>query len=191
MLIAGEKVHPIWFTPILPLLFLLSAFAVGLPMAIFISIVAGKGMGRPIELPVLTGLARYAQVFLGLFLAVYFGNIAWNNHWKFIAEGTVKGNMFALEILLFVVPFILLFFKKIRESRGGLLFASILVILSIMVHRFNVLLISYTPPFGGTYRPVATEDLVLIGIFSLYIFLYRAATIYLPIFPEKPGSVSR
>ena len=38
MVIAGPKMHPLWQTPILPLLFLLSAISVGFPMVIFESI---------------------------------------------------------------------------------------------------------------------------------------------------------
>lgn len=189
MLIAPYKVHPAWFTPVLPLLFLLSAFAVGLPMAIFISLVAGRGLDRPIELPVLSGLSRYAQVFLGLFLALYVGNMVWRRTYVFLGDGTLQGGMFLAEALLFILPFVLLFFSKVRETEKGLFAASSLVILAIMVHRLNVMLISYTAPFtDGRYAPKLTEYLVLMGIFGLYVFLFRSAAVIFPIFPEKKKS---
>jgi Ni/Fe-hydrogenase subunit HybB-like protein len=189
MLIAPYKEHPAWFTPVLPLLFLLSAFAVGLPMAIFISLVAGRGLDRPIELPVLSGLSRYAQVFLGLFLAIYVGNMVWRRTYVFLGDGTLQGGMFLAEALLFILPFVLLFFSKVRETEKGLFAASSLVILAIMVHRLNVMLISYTAPFtDGRYAPKLTEYLVLMGIFGLYVFLFRSAAVIFPIFPEKKKS---
>lgn len=45
MVIAGPKMHPLWQTPILPLLFLLSAVAVGFPMVIFESLITSRSFG--------------------------------------------------------------------------------------------------------------------------------------------------
>ena len=47
MVIAPTKLHPLWHTTVLPLQFLLSAFAVGLSMAIFESILASRSFKRP------------------------------------------------------------------------------------------------------------------------------------------------
>ena len=46
MLIAPSKVHPLWYTPILPVLFLLSAFATGYPMVVVESILVSKSFGH-------------------------------------------------------------------------------------------------------------------------------------------------
>ena len=75
MLIAPFKVHPLWYTPILPLLFLLSAFAAGYPMVTFESIVVSKSFGRRPEMEVLTPLAKYMPVLMGLYLAVKIGDM--------------------------------------------------------------------------------------------------------------------
>ena len=45
MVIAGPKMHPLWQTPILPLLFLLSAISAGFPMVIFESLLASRSFG--------------------------------------------------------------------------------------------------------------------------------------------------
>ena len=65
MLIASYKVHPLWYTPILPLLFLLSAFAAGYPMVAFESLLVAKSFGRKPEMEVLTPLARIMPVLMG------------------------------------------------------------------------------------------------------------------------------
>ncbi len=59
MVIAGPKMHPLWQTPILPLLFLLSAISVGFPMVIFESMIASKSFGLKPEMEVLTPLRVY------------------------------------------------------------------------------------------------------------------------------------
>ena len=50
MLIAPTKMHPLWYTPISPLLFLLSAIAVGFPMVIFESLLAARSFRLPPEI---------------------------------------------------------------------------------------------------------------------------------------------
>jgi len=58
MIIAGSKMHPLWQTPILPLLFFLSAVAVGFPMVIFESYLASKSFGLEVEGKGLRGVLK-------------------------------------------------------------------------------------------------------------------------------------
>ena len=75
MLIAPSKIHPLWYTPILPLLFLLSAFATGYPMVIFESIIVSKSFNRRIEMDVLTPLSKFMPVLIGVYLVVKLGDM--------------------------------------------------------------------------------------------------------------------
>ena len=50
-LIMPDKLHPFWYTPLLPVFFFLSAIAVGLAMTIFESSMSAKHFGRQLELP--------------------------------------------------------------------------------------------------------------------------------------------
>ncbi len=53
MVLAPSKLHPLWHTAVLPLQFLLSAFAVGLAMVVFESLLASRSLKRPFEMRVL------------------------------------------------------------------------------------------------------------------------------------------
>ena len=75
MIIAGPKMHPLWQTPVLPLLFLLSAFAVGFPMVIMESLSASKSFGMKPEKEVLTSLSRFIAPLLGIYLAFKIGDM--------------------------------------------------------------------------------------------------------------------
>jgi Ni/Fe-hydrogenase subunit HybB-like protein len=68
LLIAPYKMHPLWYTPILPFLFLLSAIAVGFPMVIFESLLASKSFGREPEMHVLSPLAKLVTLTLGVYM---------------------------------------------------------------------------------------------------------------------------
>src|SRR5437763_1192770 len=48
-LIMPNKLHPLWYSPLLPVLFFISAIAVGLAMTIFESSMSSKYFGRQLE----------------------------------------------------------------------------------------------------------------------------------------------
>jgi len=58
MMIAGDKVHPLWQSPIAPLMYLLSAIAVGFPMIIMESTVSSKSFELKPETAILSKLGR-------------------------------------------------------------------------------------------------------------------------------------
>ncbi|MCA9285426.1 MAG: polysulfide reductase NrfD, partial [Phycisphaerales bacterium] len=58
VLLAPSKIHPLWYTPILPLLFLVSAISVGFPVVIFESVLSARAFGREPERELLSKLGR-------------------------------------------------------------------------------------------------------------------------------------
>jgi vacuolar-type H+-ATPase subunit I/STV1 len=59
MLIAPTKLHPLWYTPMLPLLFLTSAIAVGYPMVVFEATLATTSLKLDAEMKILTPADPY------------------------------------------------------------------------------------------------------------------------------------
>ena len=73
MVIAGDKMHPLWQTPVLPLMFLLSAISVGFPMVIFESLLAARSFGLKPEMHILSKLGSFVAPILGIYLAFKMG----------------------------------------------------------------------------------------------------------------------
>ncbi len=71
-LIVPEKLYPLWYTPILPLLFYISAIGVGLAMTIFESWHSSRAFGRALELPLLASMARVLAVVMTVYLWIRF-----------------------------------------------------------------------------------------------------------------------
>ena len=86
MVIVPTKMHALWYTPISPLLFLLSAIAVGFPMVIFESILAARSFGLKQERRILSSIARYTPVLLAVYLAVKIGDVTIREAWVYVAE---------------------------------------------------------------------------------------------------------
>ena len=119
MLIAPTKLSPLWNTPILPLLFLLSAIMVGFPMVILESIYANISFGRSPEMELLTPLARIVPWFIGTYGVVKIGDLVVRYGQLNFLDHPAATTSLVVEILLGIVaPFLLFLNKAVRRSDG-------------------------------------------------------------------------
>ncbi len=185
MVIAPTKTSPLWYTPILPLLFLTSAIMVGFPMVILESIYASISFGRKAEMELLGPLAGIVPWFIGGYGLLKLGDLAvrWNQ-WNLVDD---PGNTIALLVEItvgIVAPFVLLLNKAVRRSMGWLFFAVVLIIFGVIMNRVNVFLVGYEPPYLVTaYFPSIGEIAMTIAIVSSILFCYRLLVTYFPILP--------
>ena len=187
MLIAPTKMHPLWYTPLLPLLFLMSAIMVGYPMVIFESILASRTFKRKPEMHVLTPLSKIVALFLGVYLAVKLGDILVRDSFVYLLDGTVASFAFLLELGLgLILPLALLMSHRVRRSPWGLFAAAALIIGGVALNRINVFLIAYQPPFAeGRYVPSVFEVLTTIGLIAALVFVYRVLVTIFPVLPSE------
>ena len=187
MLIAPTKLHPLWYTPILPLLFLTSAITVGYPMVVFEATVATTSLKLDSEMEVLTPLSRFTIWLLGLYLLLKFGDMIIRGTYVYLLDGTAQTNSFLLEILLGgLVPWLMLLSKKVRRSRQWLFIAATLIVGGVLINRLNVFVVGYRPPISdGNYFPSIGEIMVTVGLISALMLLYRFLATYLPVLNGK------
>jgi len=192
MLIAPYKTHPLWYTPILPLLFLLSAFAAGYPMVAFESIIVAKSFGRRPEMEVLTPLAKFMPMLMGAYLVVKIGDMLVRGSYVYLLDGTYQTNAFLVEVCIGVIlPFVLLLFRRVRRSPGWLFFAATIFVLGILLNRINVFVVSYTPPYKiVSYFPALGEIFITMGLIAALMFLYRVAVFIFPVLGAEPKKMS-
>jgi len=179
------KMHPLWMTPIQPLLFLLSAFAVGLSMAIFEGYFAARSFSLEQETPVFRGLTRIIPVLLMILLTVKVTDLAIRGVFVHLGDGGIEPRFFLAEVLLGVVtPLILFLLDWTRRSPGRMAFAAALVIGGVVLNRINVFLVAYKPVYmQNRYVPAIGELAVTAGLIACLIFIYRFLVIHLPILP--------
>ncbi len=187
MLIAPTKMHPLWFTPILPWLFLLSAFCVGFPMVIFESAIASKVFGRKPEMDLLTPISRYVLILLMAYLTFKVGDIAIREVSHTLFEGSVQSLFFIAEMVIgVIVPMVMLLYRRVRESFPLLFTSSALVVLGVALNRINVFITAYTPVYKvEPYFPSFGEICVTIGLISALVLVYRLLVIWLPVLPTE------
>jgi octaheme c-type cytochrome (tetrathionate reductase family) len=183
ILLTPTKTHSLWFTPILPLLFLISAIMVGFPMVILESLIANKVFGRASEIHLLEKLAKLVPWFIGLYALLKFGDLAVRFRSIDFFGNAMYTTVFFIEVIAGVVlPFYLFTRSWVRRSKSLLFISSLLVIFGIVLNRINVYLTAYDPPFAtGKYFPAIGEIMFTIGMVATLMFLYRIVVTLFPV----------
>jgi Ni/Fe-hydrogenase subunit HybB-like protein len=189
MVIAGEKMHPLWQTPVLPLLFLLSAISVGFPMVIFESMTASKSFKLKQEMEVLTPLGFTVAPLLGIYLAFKIGDMFIRETFVYLTELNTASIMFTIEVVIgIIIPLRMFLSRKVLETPSLLFTASSLVIFGVFLNRVNNFVVAYTPPYSfGSYFPSVGEISVTVGFISLLVLLYRIIVLNFPVISQPDG----
>jgi c(7)-type cytochrome triheme protein len=191
-LIVPQKLHPLWYSPLLPIFFYISAIALGCAMTIFESFLSLRAFRKSLEPELLTPLAKVAAIVLALYLGVRGFDLQHRGVLSLAFEPTYEGRMFLAEILLGVIaPLVLLAIKRIRENQVGLFVSALMIVLGFIMNRMNVATTGLDAASGANYFPSATEIAVTASIVTAGFIIFGLAVRFLPIFPEKETARAR
>ena len=186
LLIQPAKLHPLWWTPMLPINFFLSSIPIGLAMVIFESSMSSRYFHRGIELHRLEKLARIIPFALGLYLAVRFVQLGISGDFGYLFTSGRTSLLFWLEIMIGVVaPLVLFSIKGVRQNPNLLLASAVVLLLGMILNRFNVSWLAIHRLQNVSYAPSLMELSISAAIFSFGIFAFGLAARYLPLFPEE------
>jgi Ni/Fe-hydrogenase subunit HybB-like protein len=188
LLMMPDKIHPLWFTPILPGLFFLSAVAVGPAMVIFESYLGSKAFGHQLNPEITAGLGRVLAVLLAMYLIVKLADLLIGGEFGLVFSSGLFSALFLIEVLGGVVaPMILFALPAVRASKRALFWSAVLVVLGLILNRFNVSLIALKGRPGVSYFPHPLEFAISIAIVATGVLAYVLATRYLPIMQYESG----
>jgi len=191
-LIVPEKLYPLWYSPMLPPMFYVSAIAVGLAMTIFESWHSSRAFGRALELPLLVSVGRVLAVVLSFYLWVKFLDLLHRNAFVLLKQNRIETWLFALEIGLMAVPMVLLFQSRIRMCPGALYACAVMVVFGFITNRLNVGTVGLAAGSGTHYFPKWSEVAVTLSIVASGFALFWAIARYFPVFeaPSHAGARS-
>ncbi len=183
MLIAPYKMHPLWYTPALPLLFLMSIFAVGFAVVICESLAVSWGYRRRVQMEILSPLSLYVLVFLGLYAIAKICDLMIRGVSILPWDGNPETLFFLAEVLPgILIPFAMLLSRRVRSSPLWLGVASGLVVFGVLLNRVNVFITAFHASFTTErYFPSFSEIVITIGLLAVFLFLHRAALFVFPI----------
>jgi Ni/Fe-hydrogenase subunit HybB-like protein len=184
-LIVPHKLDPLWYTPLLPLLFYISAICVGMAMTIFESWHSSRAFHRDLEMPLLTGMARILAVVLAAYLTLRFTDLSRRGALHLLLQQRTETWLFGLEISLMLLPMLLLFRAHIRRNPWALYASAVMVVLGFITNRLNVSVTGMEAASGASYVPAWTEVAVTLSIIAAGFAIFRMAAKYLPIFDHE------
>ena len=186
-LIVPEKLYPLWYTPILPLLFYVSAIAVGLAMTIFESWHSSRAFGRALELPLLASIGRVLAVAMSVYLWIRFLDLLHREVFPLLLRNRIETWLFALEIALALIPTVLLYQARIRRSAGALYVCAVMVVFSFIANRLNVGITGIEAGSGTHYLPKWSEVAVTLSLVAVGFAVFRVIGQYFPVFEAHPA----
>ena len=183
MLVAPYKMHALWYTPVLPLLFLLSIFSGGFAAVICVSFLCSWMFRRKPDMAMLSSLGRYVFVFLAIYFAAKMSDVAIRNVLPDIFVGDAAAWMFLLEVGAgIVLPLVMLGSSRLRSNEKTLFIACACIVFGVVLNRTNAFLTAfhsfYTPRH---YFPSLGEILITLGLFAAFFLIFRALVIIFPV----------
>jgi Ni/Fe-hydrogenase subunit HybB-like protein len=161
------RLHPLWYTEILPLLFFITSIGLGCLTISWVSIVVHKLYDVEVPMEAISGLGFLSMIFMGIYTALKFGDILVAGEAGLLFVNNPDTYNFWLEILLgSLLPFILLLKKDLRESPGAMFWIATMAIVGISLNRVNVAGLATLSLTSSLYFPAWTEWAVTFGILA-------------------------
>jgi Ni/Fe-hydrogenase subunit HybB-like protein len=192
-LMAKDKIHPLWYSEFIPILFLVSSIFAGLSMVIFEGTISHKVFSDQIseknhkaEKGIIHGLSKicagamFAYFFLQLLVFLH------GKHWDLL--NTPMGYWFLLEMLGFVLLPMFLFYYSYRRNNILLIrIAAILTMIGVIINRLNVSVIGFKWDAPVHYVPSWMEFVVTFTVIFAEIWIFRWVINRMPVLRDSPS----
>ncbi len=195
-LMAKEKIHPLWYSEFIPIMFFVSSIFAGLSMVIFEGSVSHRVFADQIsdkhhkeQAGIIHGLAK---VCTGALFAYFFLQVLVFLHGKnWVYINTPMGYWFLVEMLGFVLVPMLLFFYSYRKGNIFLIrLASIITMVGVVLNRLNVTVIGFRWDAAVHYVPSWMEIVVTLTVLFTEIWIFRWVINRMPVLRESPKWVN-
>jgi len=193
-LLAPSKLHPLWYSPYLPVFFFVSSIAAGLSMVLFEGTLAHRHFRHKMDEAHLAehdnlafGFGKAAALVLAGYFAIKIFGIALGNNWHYLS--TPYGLWFMLEMLGFVLLPCFLFAIGTRDRNARLIRVSAFItVFGIFLNRINITLIAFNwqLPWDERYFPSWMEIGISVFVVTVGLLVYRFIVTKMPILYEHP-----
>ena len=182
-LIVPHRLLPLWYSPILYVLFFVSAVGLGMMMVTLESLLSAFFFKHAVHKDLLSGLGKAAAWVLGVYAVLRVGDLLVRGVLPAALDGSWATVLFVVELsACSIVPAILLSIRRVRTSVAGLSVASVLTVLGMIGTRANVAILAIRRPEEMPYFPSLAEFGVSLGVVSVaalaFLFLVERLRVY-------------
>jgi Ni/Fe-hydrogenase subunit HybB-like protein len=190
-LLAKSKIHPLWYTEFIPILFLVSSIFAGLSMIIFEGSISHKVFRDKIDDKdyaaydeIIFGLAKGAAI--TMFVYYFFKALIFihGEEWTLITD--FWGFWFLVEVIGFVlIPCFMFAYGVRNRSLGIIKIASVLTLIGIILNRLNISVIAFNWNAAVKYYPSWQEIVVTLMVIFTEIWVFRWIVTRMSVFQKS------
>jgi len=171
-LLMSHKLHPLWWTPALPVLFFLQAGIAGLGTTAIAVTLLWKAMGMPLDRELFRRLGQAMAINLLLYGAVRLGDWMGAGEVPLLLQPDAFGLVAWVELLLgLFIPLAILISKLVRHSAGPF-WAGVFALMGMFVNRLVISWVGLSQRGPSVYMPSWIEWAITIGVIAGGFLLY-------------------
>ena len=190
-LMAKPKIHPLWYSEFIPILFFTSSIFAGLCMVIVEGTISHRVLKDHIDPKhhasqddIIIGLAKFAAV--AAFVYYFFKLLTFLHGKQWTMLGDFWGFWYALEVLgLVLIPGSMLAFGVRHRNVSIIRTGSLLAILGVVLNRLNVSVIAFKWYAPVKYYPSWQEIVVTLMVISVEIWVFRWVVSRMPVMQTR------
>ncbi len=186
-LVMPLRLHALWFTNWIPVLFFFSAVGAGMMVVVLIRLGYSYFYNKKENMPVVTGLSRIAAVILFIYFIIKMADLIYHGNFHLLYSGQWESFIFMIEMLLSaVIPFIFISIPSLRNKICGLVIASGSAVTGLAMNRIDVGIVGLLRTSETGYFPTFLELSLSLGVIAAagLVFIYLVDNFR--IFPELP-----
>jgi Ni/Fe-hydrogenase subunit HybB-like protein len=183
-LLMQHKLHPLWWTPALPLLFYLQAVYTGLGMAAIAIRIIWNALKLPINRTFFRRLGQAMSINLMLYLAVKVGDWMGSGDVPLLLKPDIFGLIAWLQLLIGIMLPLAILLSKLVGHTSGPFWAGVFALIGTFIDRLVISWIGIAEPSHVTYFPSWIEIMITVGMIAGAILLYGVVARYFKLFPD-------
>jgi Ni/Fe-hydrogenase subunit HybB-like protein len=187
-LLMSHKLHPLWWTPALPLLFYLQAVYTGLSAAAIAISLIWRALKLPIDRVLFRRIGQAMSINLMLYAAIKVGDWMGAGDVPLLLKPDAFGFLAWFQFLIGIVLPLAILLSKLVGHTAGPFWAGVFALIGTFIERLVVSWIGLAEPNPVSYVPSFTEIFITIGMIAGGILLYAVVVRYFKLFPDAEHS---
>jgi Ni/Fe-hydrogenase subunit HybB-like protein len=183
-LLLCNKLCALWWTPILPVLFFVSALFSGLSVAILLDIVTRRALGLPASMPLLTGLAKVVAFLQAIYLLLKIGDLLVAGEAALVFGSGWLSVLLLAEVIFGLIMPLIVFTSRAAKTESGLLLGVVYTLVGLAINRSSIAWFALRAPAGATYSPHWMECGIVLGAVSFGVLAFALGVRYVPVLQE-------
>ncbi len=192
-LMAKDKIHPLWYSEFIPIMFFVSSIFAGLSMVIFEGSISQKVFFDQISEKnhkdhnnILHSLSKVCAVTMFAYFTLNVLVFVHEKRWGLL--NSPMGYWYLTEMIGFVLMPMLLFFLSYRKQNIPLIkTASVITMIGIIINRLNISVIGFKWDAVNHYYPSWMEITVTLAVIFTELWIFRWVIRRMPVLREAPG----